>query len=122
MARRPELCGKVLFSYAAIFSLHILGRLIAQPMPVDETAEFQKIIGAKRRSASRDVTEGILRRQIRHVAQKGLERAGPVVVEDSILAPVEFPRHQLVLGATQRMKGVRYSEPAWGVSQTTCIR
>jgi len=37
-------------------------------MPVDETAEFQKIIGAKRRSASRDVTEGILRRQIRHVA------------------------------------------------------
>ena len=91
-------------------------------MPVDETAEFQKIIGAKRRSASRDVTEGILRRQIRHVAQKGLKRAGLVVVEDSILTPVEFPRHQLVLGATQRMKGVRYSEPAWGASQTTCIR
>ena len=91
-------------------------------MPVDETTEFQKIICAKRRSASRDVPEGILGRQIRHVAQKRLKRAGLVVVEDSILTPGEFPRHQFVLGATKRMKGMGDPEPAWGVAHTTCIR
>lgn len=81
-------------------------------MAIDATTEFQKIVHAKSRSARRNVTEGILRQQIRHVSQKGLKCAGGVVIEDPILTPGELPRHQLVLGATKRMKGVGYAESA----------
>jgi hypothetical protein len=115
-------CGEFPLSYAAIFSLRLLGGVIAPPISIDETKQFQKIIDTKRGSARRDVREGILRHHVRHVAQKRLKRTGRVVVEDSILTPVESPRHQLVLGAAKRMKRMRYSEPTRGVSQTTCIR
>src|SRR5207247_5675451 len=92
------------------------------PISIDETKEVQKIIDTKRGSARRDAREGILRHHVRHVTQKRLKRTGRVVVEDSILTPVESPRHQLVLGAAKRMKRMRYSEPTRGVSQTTCSR
>ena len=115
-------CGEFHLSYAAIFSLRLLGRVIAPPISIDETKEVQKIIDTKRGSARRDAREGILRHHVRHVAQKRLKRTGLVVIEDSILTPVESPRHQLVLGAAKRMKRMRYSEPTRGVSQATCIR
>jgi hypothetical protein len=122
LIRKPSHCGEVLLPYAAILSLHFLGLVITTPTPIDETPKFQKIVCAKRGSAGRDLLEGVLRRQISHVAQKRLKLAGLVVIEDPILTPSELPRHQFVLGATKRMKGMGYSEPAWGVSQTTCIR
>jgi hypothetical protein len=103
-------------------SLHFLARAVAPSAPIDETTEFQKVIYSEWGSAGRNVSKGILRRQVRHVAQKGLERAGLVVVEDPVLTPGEPPRHQLILGATERMEGMRYAEPAWGGSYTTCIR
>jgi hypothetical protein len=121
-AARPNLCGKFFLPYTAIFSLRLLGGVIAPPISIDQTKQFQKIIYTKRGSARRDACEGILRHHIRHVAQKRLKRTGLVVVENSILTPVESPRHQLVLCAAKRMKRMRYSEPTRGVSQTTCSR
>ena len=115
-------CGKILLPNAAIFSLHTLRSFPGLCALVQETPELQKIVHPKRRSASGDVIEGILRHQIRHVAQKRLERTGFVVVEDPILTPVQFPRHQLVLGATEWVKWMDYAEPACGGSHTTCIR
>ena len=60
-------CGEVLFSHAAIFSLHFLVDLSAVPPPVDETAKFQKIIYTKRGPAGGDLAKTILRYQVRHV-------------------------------------------------------
>ena len=115
-------CGKILLLNATIFPLHTLRSFPGLFALVQQTPEFQKIVHTKRRSASGDVIEGILRHQIRHVAQKRLERAGLVVVEDPILTPGEFPRHQLVLGATEWVKWMDYVEPACSASHTTCIR
>jgi hypothetical protein len=115
-------CGKILLSNAARFSLHTLRSFPGLFALVHEMPELQKIVHTKRRSASGDVIEGILRHQIRHVAQKRLECAGLVVVEDPILTPVKFPRHQLVLSATEWVKWMDYAEPACGGSHTICIR
>jgi hypothetical protein len=48
LACLPEPCGEILFPYAAILSLHVLGGVMAPPIAFDETKEFQQIIGAKR--------------------------------------------------------------------------
>jgi hypothetical protein len=89
---------------------------------IQKAPEFQKIVYTEGRSTRGDASESVLRQQIRHVAQKGLQLAGLIVVEDSILAPVEFTCHQLVFGSTERMKGMGYAEPALFRSNTTCIR
>ena len=64
----------------------------------------------------------IHRHQICHVAQKRLNRAVPVVIVDSVFAPVVFSRHQFVLGATEWMKRMSYPETSRCASQTVCIR
>ena len=115
-------CGKIPLLNAVIFSLHTLRSYPGLFALVQQTPELQKIVRTKRRSASGDVIEGILRHQIRHVAQKRLERAGLVVVEDPILTPGEFPRHQLVLGALEWVKWMDYAELACIAPHTTCIR
>jgi hypothetical protein len=91
-------------------------------MSVEETEEGQKIVGAKRRSARRHVLERIYWQQICHIGQKGLNRAGLVVVEDPVFAPVVFPGYQFVRSATERMKRMDYPKPSGGDSQTICIR
>ena len=45
--------------------------------------------------------EGILRHQIRQVAQERLKRTGLVVIENPILSPGKLSGHQPVLGAAQ---------------------
>ena len=118
----PSPCGEVLLSYAAILSLHFLACSVAPATSINKMTEFQKVVCAKWRSTRRNVAEGILQHQVRHVAEKGLERAGLVVVEDSVLTPCEFTCHEFVFGATERMEGGRYPEPAWGGSHTISIR
>jgi hypothetical protein len=91
-------------------------------MSVEETAECQKIVGAKRRSACRHVLERIYGQQICHIGQKRLNRSVLVVVEDPVFAPVVFPGYQFVLSATERMKRMSYPETSRCASQTVCIR
>ena len=54
-------CGEVLFPLAALLPLHYLGLLFAMPEAIDEPAQFQQIVHAKRRSARGHSPEGILR-------------------------------------------------------------
>jgi hypothetical protein len=48
--KTSEACGKVLLSYAAIFSLHVLAPTITPPTVIHATAEFEKVIHPKGRS------------------------------------------------------------------------
>ena len=91
-------------------------------MLIQKAPKFHKIVYPEDRSTRGDASEGILCRQICHVGQKGLQFACLVVVEDSILTPVESSCHQLVFGATPWMKGMGYAEPALCCSDTACIR
>ena len=88
---------------------------------VEKAPEFQKVVNTKRGAASGDAIEGIFRDHVRHVGQQRLKLPAWVVIEDPILTPGEFPRHQFVLGTTKRMKGMGYAESACGGSHTTCI-
>jgi hypothetical protein len=47
----PGACGKVLLSHAAILSLHILAASITPPPVIQATAQLQKVIHPKGRSA-----------------------------------------------------------------------
>jgi hypothetical protein len=115
-------CGKITLPSAARFSLHTLRSFPVLSVLVKEAPELQEIVHTKCRPASGDAIEGILRHHVRHIGQQGLKLAARVVIEDAVLTPGEFPRHQFVLGATQWVKGMGYAEPARGSSHTTCIR
>ena len=118
----PAGCGEILLPTAARFSLHTLSSFPGLLVLVEKAPEFQKIVHTKRRPASGNAMEVIFRYHVRHIGQQGLKLAARVVIEDAVLTPGEFPRHQLVLGATQWVKGMGYAEPALRSSHTTCIR
>jgi hypothetical protein len=115
-------CGIILLSYAAIFILHISRSALGSLVLIQKAPQFQKIVYTESRSARGSASEGILCRQICHVGQKGVQFACLVVVEDSILTPIEPSCHQLVFGATSWVKGMGYAEPALCGSDTACIR
>lgn len=112
----------MILPHAARFYLHIKRSFPSLLALVEEAPELQKIVHPKRGSASGDAIESILRHDVRYVGQQGFKLPARVVVEDPILTPAQFPRHQLVLGATVWMEGMGYAESARGGSHTTCIR
>jgi hypothetical protein len=89
---------------------------------VEKAPQFQKIVHAKRRSASGHAIKGVCRRHVRHIGQQGLELPAWTVVEDPILTPGELPRYQFVFGATKWMKGMGYTESSCSGPYTICIR
>lgn len=116
-----SLVGKFLLTYAAILSLHSHGSLPAQLVLFPEAPQFQQIIDPKCRSTCGDAIEGVSFHNVCHVGHQGFKPATGVVIEDSVLAPGEPPRHQVVLGTAEGMERMDDPESAYADAGTTCI-
>ena len=117
-----SVCGKIILTSEALFTLRTLPPLPRRLYLVKKTPQLQKVIHAECRSASGDFLESICRDHVRHARQQRLEVPARVVIKNPILAPVKLPRYQFELGATKRMEGMGDAESACGRSYTICIR
>ncbi len=115
------LCGNIILTTAAIFSLRILPSFSGFLALVEEAPQLQQIVHTECRPASGDAAEGIFRHHVGHVGQQGLKLAAGVVVENPILAPVQSAGDQLILNTAEWMERMGDPESACGLSRTTCI-
>jgi len=91
------------------------------PVLFEEAAQRQEIIDPKCRSARRDAIKGVSLNNVCHVGHQGFKLAAGVVIEDPVLAPGEFPGHQLVLRTAKGMERMDDPKSTYAVAGTSCI-